>query len=239
MDMEEKAIPDDFTGNPWHPFLRVLRRRTENLPPEHLSRLIKTPGGGTPLRWNDLFRLDLVVRRLVPTRELNEAEIRTLADWLGLEGEEHEAFLELGAAFLAQRDWLRQLRQDPGLAEDEETDLVEEDVPRPDRPAPPPVAESQEPAAPAESPVADESIPGMETATTASECLRLLCRYRQTDLEWLARAVAQRLSSLDTRAILLQLRGTLPVMADRVLEAALTILKAPPTVAAQARAFNG
>jgi hypothetical protein len=236
--MDEKEIRDHFTGNPWHPFLRVLRRRAAILPPERLSFPIETPDGGARTTWNDLFHLDPAVGRLIPARDLNETEIRALANWLGLEGEEHDAFLELGAAFLDQRDSLRQLREDPSLADDGDTEPLDEVAPRQARPKLPEVAKPEVPELPVTAPIADETIPGMETATTAIDCLHLLCSKRQVDLEWLARAVAQRISSQDSRAILLQLRGTLPTIADRVLEAALTILNAPPAVADQARAFN-
>jgi hypothetical protein len=79
----------------------------------------------------------------------------------------------------------------------------------------------------------------METAATANDCLRLLCRSRRTDPELLTGPVARLVPGLDSRIILHQLRGTLPVMDRQVLEAALTILNAPPTVAAQARALHG
>jgi hypothetical protein len=219
--MDDKEPRDDFVGNPWHPFLRVLRRRAANLPPERRSLPIQTPGADPPPTWDDLFRPDPAGGRLVPARDLTEPEIRALADWLGLEGEEHAAFLELGAAFLAQRDSLRQLREEPWLPEDEE-------------PTPP-----GGPAAPAQRPPAEETVSGMETASTASDCLRLLCRSRKTDLELLTGAVARLVPDLDSRVVLLQLCGTLPVMDQQVLEAALTILNAPPAVAAQARALNG
>jgi hypothetical protein len=212
--MSDKEARDDFVGNPWHPFLQILRLRAAKLPPERRSLPIPTPGIDPPPTWDDLFRLDPVVGRLVPCRDLTEAEIRALADWLGLAGEEHATFLDLGAAFLAQRDSLRELREELWLLEDEE-----------------PTA--------AQGPAAEDTIAGMETATTASDCLRLLCRSRQTDLEPLTSAVARLVPDLDSRVILLQLRGTLPVMDPPVLEAALTILKAPPAVATQARALNG
>jgi hypothetical protein len=240
--MDENEPRDDFAGNPWHPFLRVLRRRAANLPPERRCLPIPTEGANPPPTWDDLFRLDPEVGRLVPARDLAEAEVRALADWLGLADEEHAAFLELGAAFLAQRDVLRQLRDDPTLAEEEEAALGEAD-PRPARPRPPQVVPPEEPVAggsgarPGEPP--EDAVPGWEAASTASDCLRLLCRFRLTDMESLARAVARRVSDLDERAILLQLRGTLPVVADRVLEAALAILNAPAEVAARARAVNG
>jgi hypothetical protein len=236
--MDDREVRDEFTGNPWHPFLRVLRRRMAKMPPERRALPIKVPDSYDPLSFDDLFRLDVAVGRLIPKYNLTEAEIRALADWLGLDGEEHGSFLQLGTAFLAQRDSLRQLRDDPGLAEDEDTKLVEASTPRPARREPSPVTAAAQPAAPAWDSVAEEIIPGMETATTASECLNLLCRYRQTDVEWLARAVAQRFSGADSRAYLLQFRGTLPVIADRVLEAALSILNAPPLLAAQARFLN-
>jgi hypothetical protein len=228
--MDEHESRDDFTGNPWHPFLRVLRQRVAKMPTERRSLPIAMPGGGAPLGWDDLFRLDAAVGRLIPARDLNEAEVRALASWLGLENEEHATFLQLGTAFLAQRDSIRQIRADPGLTDDEETALREGTSPRPTRPEPP--------AAVDERPAAEETIPGMETATTARDCLHLLCSHRQIDLEWLARAIAKRAPDFDSRAIFLQLRGTLPVIAEGVLEAALTILNAPLAVAAQARAFN-
>jgi hypothetical protein len=117
---DDKDPRDDFFGNPWHPFLRFLSSRTASLPPERRSHHIPMPGAGPPPTWDDLFRLDAEVGRLVPTRDLTETEIRALADWLGLAGEEHATFLELGAAFLAQRDSLRELREEPWLPEDEE-----------------------------------------------------------------------------------------------------------------------
>ncbi len=160
--MDDREIPDDFTGNPWHPFLRVLRRRVAKMAPEFRSLPIEVPGSKAPLSWDDLFRLDPVLGRLIPTRNLTEAEIRALADWLGLEGEEHASFLELGAAFLAQRDSLRQLRDDPEMAEDEDTALLEKSAPRPARTEPSPVVDSAEPAFPSEGAVAEGFIPGME-----------------------------------------------------------------------------
>jgi hypothetical protein len=218
--MDHKEPSDDFVGNPWHPFLRVLRRRVANLPPERLSLPIQMPGADRPTTWDDLFRLDPAVGRLAPCRALTAAEIRVLADWLGLAGEEHATFLELGAAFLAQRDSLRELREEVWLAEDEEA------------------TPAMEPAAPAHGPSAGKTITGMETASTASDCLRLLCLHRQTDLELLTGAVARLVPALDSRVILLQLRGTVPEMDRQVLDAALTILSAPPAVAGQARALN-
>jgi hypothetical protein len=218
--MSDGEAHNDFVGNPWHPFLRVLRRRAANLPPERRSLPIRTPGTDPPPTWDDLFRLDPAVGRLVPAHGLTEAEIRALADWLGLHGEERTSFLELGAAFLAQRDSLRELREEPWLPEDE-------------GPLPPVGA-----AAPAQARPAEDAIPGMETATTASDCLLLLCRSRQTDLQRLSRAVARLVPDLDSRIILLQLRGTLPVLDTQVLEAALAILKAQPAVAVRARALN-
>jgi hypothetical protein len=219
--MSDEGPRDDFVGNPWHPFLRVLRRCAANLSPERRSLPIPTPGTDPPPTWDDLFRLDPSVGRVVPTRGLAEAEIRALADWLGLHGEEHATFLELGAAFLAQRDSLREIRKQLWLPEDED-------------PLPP-----VGPAAPAPGLSAEDAIPGMETATTTSDCLLLLCRSRQIDLERLTRAVARLVRDFDSRIILLQLRGTLPVLDPPVLEAALAILKAPPAVAVRARALNG
>jgi hypothetical protein len=219
--MNDKEPRDDFVGNPWHPFLRVLRRRAANLSPQRRCLPIQTPGADPPPTWDDLFRLDPAVGRLVPSRDLTEAEIRALADWLSLAGEEHATFLELGAAFLAQRDSLRELREELWLLEDEE-------------PTP-----ARGPAAPAQGPSAEDTIAGMETATTASDCLRLLCDSRKTDLELLTGAVARVVPDLDSRVILLQLRGTLPLLDRQVLEAALTILSAPLAVAAQARALHG
>jgi hypothetical protein len=236
--MDDKGTLDDFTGNPWHPFLRVLRRRAAIFPPERLSRSIDIPGNVTATTWGDLFRNDPVTGRLVPARDLTEVEVHALADWLGLEDEERASFLELGAAFIAQRDSLRELRNDPGLVEDDESEPRAKVPPRPARPILPEVAIVDEPELAAESPLDEETIPGMETAASASDCIQLLCRHRQTDLEWLARAVAQRIGSSDSRSILLQFRGTLTVVSDKVLDAALAILDAPPLAAAQARAFK-
>ena len=105
---------DDFTGDPWHPFLRLLRQRASRLPPERRALPISGREG-----WGDLFRHDEAAGKLVPARELTEADITSLADWLELSGEERSTFLQLGAAFLAQSDSLRQLREELQLPDDE------------------------------------------------------------------------------------------------------------------------
>jgi len=105
---------DDFTGDPWHPFLRLLRRRAARLPP--VRRALAISGQEA---WEDLFRHDEAAGKSVPARELSEADITALAEWLDLSGEERATFLQLGSAFLAQSDSLRQLREELQLPDDE------------------------------------------------------------------------------------------------------------------------
>ncbi len=231
---------DDFHGNPWHPFVRLLKRYGANLPPEHRSAPIAVPGpeGGSRLLWRSLFRKDPRLGRLVPAHELTREEVAALAQWLGLQGEEQTAFLELGLGFLTQRDTLRKLRARGTRRRDEESGESGGSFPRQQHPrrAASPLRECSP--ALLDGMEASSSLLPLTECRTTSECLRLLCNRLQVDWEILAKAVSRHVGELDSRTIFLQLRGTLPVLSDPVLETALALLAAPDEVATLARSLN-